>query len=72
MRTKVKNQKKPKKVSVRVITIIEETYDNGDVHTVPDFGKFTDFEIVGILAYYKDLFQVNMMQKAKLPKKQEQ
>jgi hypothetical protein len=60
-------EKKPKKVSVRVITIIEETFDDGEVSITPNFGKFTEFEILGLLSYYKDLFQVNMMQKAKKP-----
>lgn len=57
-----KKEKKPKKVSVRVFTIIEETYDNGDINTIPDFGKFSDFEIVGMLTYYRDLLEVKMMQ----------
>jgi hypothetical protein len=52
---------KNKIINTRVISFTELTFDNGDVQIKPDTADFNDFEIIGILQYYKDVFQVQMM-----------
>ena len=51
-----------KTVKKRVIKFTEYTYDDGTVSLKPSTRNFNDFELVGLLSYYCDVFKVRMMQ----------
>lgn len=51
-----------KTIKKRVIKFTEYTYDDGTVSLKPNTRNFNDFELVGILSYYCDVFKVRMMQ----------
>jgi acyl carrier protein len=56
---KIKDKKTVKK---RVIKFTEYTYDDGSVALRPITKGFNDFELLGILSYFEDVFEVKMMQ----------
>jgi len=53
--------KSKKVLQKRVITFTECTYEDGSQQITPEVDDFNDFELIGILTYYKDVFQVRMM-----------
>ncbi len=59
--------KTKKTIKKRVIKFVETTYEDGSVSMRPRTKGFNDFELVGILSYYHDLFKVNMIQRSNIP-----
>lgn len=51
-----------KTVKKRVLKFTEYTYDDGTVALKPRTRNFNDFELVGILSYFHDLYKVRMIQ----------
>ena len=64
----VKEPKTKKTVKKRIIKFVETTYDDGTISMRPRTRGFSDFELVGILSYYHDLFKVGMMQRCNTKK----
>ncbi len=57
-----------KTIKKRVIKFVETTYEDGTVSMRPRTKGFNDFELVGLLSYYTDVFKVNMMQRCNTKK----
>lgn len=56
-----KENKKPKLISKRVLSFTENTFDDGSKNVVPKTDDFTDFELIGLLAYFKDSFTITAL-----------
>ncbi len=59
--TPVKVKPTVRTVKKRVIKFTEYTYSDGTQNVKPVIKGFSDFEILGILDYYRDAFKINML-----------
>ena len=49
-------------IKKRVISFTELTYDDGTLELTPKTTDFNDFELIGLLKYYLDLYVVRTIQ----------